>query len=339
MAAALQTGDLHCVEGFVHRHAAHCESGVMAQLLGHAGLELSEAAVFGLSAALTFAHLPMVKVNEQPLTSYRMPPGQIVRGLEKRLGIGMRRQRYRHPVEAMTALDRHIDEGRPVGLQTSVYWLPYFPEDMRFHFNAHNLIVYGREGNDYLISDPVFEHPVRAHRTALMKARFARGPFAPRGLLYYPERVPESPDYAAIARRAIRRTTMMMRYSPVPWIGIRGIRYLARRLEKLPHRRVDDRQRQLFVAQVIRMQEEIGTGGGGFRYLYAAFLQEVAEWTGDERFSQGAEQMARAADGWRAFALAGARYVKSGDASLLAELPERVRECAALERQALGKLW
>ena len=31
----------------------------------------------------------------------------------------------------------------------------------------------------------------------------------------------------------------------------------------------------LYLAQLVRMQEEIGTGGGGFRYIYAAFLQEA----------------------------------------------------------------
>ena len=30
-----------------------------------------------------------------------------------------------------------------------------------------------------------------------------------------------------------------------------------------------------YLAQMVRMQEEIGTGGGGFRYIYAAFLQEA----------------------------------------------------------------
>jgi hypothetical protein len=324
---------------FFHQHAAHCESGVMAHLLGHAGLPLSEAAAFGLSASLAFAHLPMIRINEQALTSYRMPPGHIVRGLEKRLGIRMRRERFRDPLSGMAGLDRHLDAGRPVGLQTSVYWLPYFPEDMRFHFNAHNLIVYGREGDDYLISDPVFEHPVRAHRTALMKARFARGPFAPKGLLYYPEVLPESVDWSAATRSAIRRTCMMMRYSPVPWIGVRGIRYLARRLERLPTRRLTTRQQQLMVGQVIRMQEEIGTGGGGFRYLYAAFLQEASGWTGSEALAQAADHMASAGDTWRQFAVQGARFVKSGDEALLASLPDLLRHCADAERATYDLMW
>ena len=32
-----------------------------------------------------------------------------------------------------------------------------------------------------------------------------------------------------------------------------------------------------YLAQMIRMQEEIGTGGGGFRFIYGAFLEEAAE--------------------------------------------------------------
>ena len=118
----------------------------------------------------------------------------------KRLGIRMRRLTFRDPVHGMDALDRSLADGRVVGLQTSVFWLPYFPEDMRFHFNAHNLIVYGRDGGDYLISDPVFEEAVRCDRASLMKARFAKGALAARGLMYYPEHVPA--DHRPCARGA-----------------------------------------------------------------------------------------------------------------------------------------
>jgi len=42
------------------------------------------------------------------------------------------------------------------------------------------------------------------------------------------------------------------------------------------------RDAALNLAQVIRMLEEIGTGGAGFRFIYGAFLQEAAEKTGIE---------------------------------------------------------
>ena len=68
----------------------------------------------------------------------------------------------------MDALDDAIDKGIPVGLQAGIYWLPYMPDAMRFHFNAHSLIVYGREGNDYLISDPVLDEPVASTRGKIL---------------------------------------------------------------------------------------------------------------------------------------------------------------------------
>ena len=49
------------------------------------------------------------------------------------------------------ALHAALAEGRPVGMQTSVFYLTYFPPAYRFHFNGHNLIAYGKEGDEYLI--------------------------------------------------------------------------------------------------------------------------------------------------------------------------------------------
>ena len=41
--------------------------------------------------------------------------------------------------------------------------------------------------------------------------------------------------------------------------------------------KLGEKQAALNLGQVIRMLEEIGTGGAGFRFIYAAFLQESAE--------------------------------------------------------------
>src|SRR5699024_1066037 len=107
------------------------------------------------------------------LTTYRMPPGAVYNGLRRCLGVRMHAQRYRDPATASAALDAHLAAGGIAGLQSSVYWLPYVPEDMRFHFNAHNLIVYGRDDDNYAISDPVLVAPQRCSRSALEVARFA----------------------------------------------------------------------------------------------------------------------------------------------------------------------
>ncbi len=322
---------------FVHRHAAHCESGVMSALLRHYGLDVSEAMAFGLSAALVFVYLPFVKVGGFPLIAYRMAPGTIIRGLEGSLGLRMHRRRYRDPDQGRADLNAHLAAGRPVGLQVSVYWLPYFPPEMRFHFNAHNLVAFGREGDDYRLSDPVFEEPVLCAGEPLHKARFVRGLFAPRGLIYYPRQVPASVDYARAIRRATAKTAQRMLRTPIPYLGVRGIRSLARRLAALPGAHQDLRYARLFVAQIIRMQEEIGTGGGGFRFLYASFLQEAADLTGEDRYHRAMQRMTEAGDAWRQFASLGARLCRAKDSDFPA-LAGALETCARLEEDTFRPL-
>ena len=294
---------------FQHSHAAHCESGVMTNLLRHHGVHVSEPLVFGLSSALSFAYMPFIKLGGLPMVAYRMPPKAIIKGLQKPFGIKFRFEKFGTPETGQKRLDALLQEHHVVGLQTSVYWLPYFPEDMRFHFNAHNLLVYGKEQDEYLISDPVGEEPVRCASADLNRARFAKGVLAPRGLLYYPERIAHKEVAPQHIIDAIRKTTRIMR-APIPLFGVRGMRTLARRIERLDPAAEDSGH---FIGHVIRMQEEIGTGGGGFRFLYAAFLQEAAELTRRPTLAALAEQLLAIGDDWRAFALAAARMLRGRD--------------------------
>ncbi|MBV2193341.1 MAG: BtrH N-terminal domain-containing protein, partial [Azonexus sp.] len=249
---------------FQHSQASHCESGVMSNLLRHHGLPLSEPMTFGLSSALSFAYLPIIKINGLPLVAYRMPPKAIIKGLQKPLGLKMRFETFRNPAAGVARLNELLDQGQLVGLQTSVFWLPYLPEDLRFHFNAHNVLAFGRDpaSGDYLLSDPVAETTVTCAPADLQRARFAKGALAPKGLLYYPVGTPHMPDWPQVLPAAIKKTTRIMLDAPLPIIGVRGIRWLAKAIEKLDTGS-DAAHSKLFIGQVVRMQEEIGTGGGG----------------------------------------------------------------------------
>ncbi len=192
---------------FQHSQASHCESGVISSMLRHHGLPISEAMSFGLSAALSFAYLPIIKINGLPLVAYRMPPKCIIKGLPKPLGLMMRFETFRSPEAGEARLNELLDAGEVVGLQTSVFWLPYMPPDLRFHFNAHNVLAFGRDAasGDYLLSDPVAEEAVNCAAADLRKARFAKGALAPKGLIYYPVGKPCEPDWAKVLPKAIRR--------------------------------------------------------------------------------------------------------------------------------------
>ncbi len=51
------------------------------------------------------------------------------------------------------------------------------------------------------------------------------------------------------------------------------------------------------------MQEEIGTGGGGFRFIYAAFLEQAADHLQDDRLIEISDQFTKAGDLWRSSAV------------------------------------
>ena len=311
---------------FEHRHSAHCESGVMSAMLRHNGLDLSEAMVFGLSNAMTFAYLPFLKLGGMPLIAYRSMPKSIIKNLQKNLKLKMKLETFSDAKKGQKRLDELLLEGKIVGAQTSVYWLEYFPEEMRFHFNAHNLIIYDKEGDEYLISDPVFENPVRCSSKSLTKARSVKGVMAPKGLLYYPEFVPKEVDLKPIIAKNIKKTAKMMLNTPVPIAGLRGIKYLAKSIAKL--KKKDKRYAKLFLAHIVRMQEEIGTGGAGFRYIYASFLQEAAElFENDATLLEASKMLLEVGDKWRDFALVVAKELKAKreiEYALIAEMLENI---------------
>lgn len=324
---------------FTHRQSAHCETGVLANLLTHHGLEISEAMVFGIGSGLFFGYFPFLRLNGLPLTAYRIATGGIMKRVTRRLGIRLEWEKFRSPEKAMAALDSRLAAGIPMGCRTGAYWLSYFPPRYRFHFNMHNLVAYGKQNGSYLVSDPVFPEPVVCPAADLKKARFAKGPMPPKGRMYHVAQVPDTVDLADAARQGIVEVCRTMRGVPGPFIGTRAMRFLAGRLERWPEK-LGQRRTALHIGQIIRMQEEIGTGGAGFRFIYAAFLQEAAALLDIPALQPLSEEMTAIGDRWREFALAGSRFCKkrkeADDAYPL--LPDILRECADREDALLAEL-
>jgi hypothetical protein len=208
---------------------------------------------------------------------------------------------------------------------------------MRFHFNAHNLIVFAREGDEYLISDPVFEHTVRCPAADLKKARFTRGVFAPRGLLYYPQRLPDGINLEKVLPRALHKSAFQMLSLPLPFMGVRGIRSLAKQIARLEQHN-DPRYARLFLGNIVRMQEEIGTGGAGFRFIYASFLQEAADQTGSTLLREASEKMTAVGDEWREFALQSANFVRKKPQHQLPGIADLLQTIADHEAEAFRLL-
>ena len=314
---------------FRHFHAAHCESGVTAALLRHQGLELSEPMVFGLGSGLFFCFPPFVKVMGMPLISFRSYPGNIFKLVCKRLGIEYERSTFRSTERGKRKLDELLARETPVGLQTNMFWLSYFPSEFRSQFNGHNLIALAQESDGYRLSDPMLEETVHLDEDALERARFAKGVLAPRGALYYPSFVPKNPDISQAIKVAIKDGAKRM-MDPVPIIGVHGIRRLARGVRSWKSK--ERRKQKLLLGHVIRMQEEVGSGGAGFRFMYAAFLQEAGERLDHQPWLEASERMTEAGDCWRSkFAGACARIIKNRGEDTLDDVADALVECADKE--------
>lgn len=328
---------------FQHRLAAHCETGVSSVLLGHAGLSVSEALVFGIGSGLFFVQLPMDKLFGGPTTSFRSVPGTIFKKACKRLGVKYAMTTFRSEDKGMAALAALIEQGKLVGLQSSVYWLEYLPRRFRFPFNLHNVVAYGRAGESWKLSDPVLDAPVECSDASLRRARFAKGAFPPKGRMYHVlETAPAHPD---LLRRAIllgiRETSHHMSTIPFTIFGWRAIHYLASRMERWPRRVKDPKDALVLLATVVRMQEEIGTGGAGFRYLGAAFLQEAGPLLGQAEWQGWSARLTAIGDRWRDFASRSAKIIKSGKAepAEFAEAAGIVRECGTRERELFAEIY
>ena len=319
---------------FSHTQFAHCESGVVSALLSYYGLKISEPMAFGITSTLSFVYLPIVKLNGLPLIAYRQLPKNIIKNIERTLGVKIYKKQYKNILDASLELERLVqNEQKLVGLQTSVFYLPYMPEDMRFHFNAHNLLVYGKEEDNYKISDPVFENEVECSAKDLTIARFAKGVFAPKGFLYYPTYIPKTLDFITVLKKAIRKNAKSMT-TPFPFAGIKGMRRLARKIIMLQNTK-DERYIKKYLTNIVRMQEEIGTGGGGFRFLYAAFLQEAISYGLDQyKLEKASDLMTQSGDTLRKFALACVQSSKNFEQFDAKKLSSILVEVSNIEEEA-----
>src|SRR5690606_24450922 len=105
-----------------HFQHAHCESGVTTNLLRHQGISISEPMVFGIGSGIFFGHIPFIKISGTPGTTFRIWPGAIFSNTARRLKFRVRTQKFQRIDKAMDALDLALDQGKAVGLQTSVYY-------------------------------------------------------------------------------------------------------------------------------------------------------------------------------------------------------------------------
>ncbi|MDB5144891.1 MAG: hypothetical protein JWQ66_3604, partial [Mucilaginibacter sp.] len=281
--------------------------------------------------------IPLIKINNGPAIAFRTFPGLIFKRTCNALNIPVVRKKFSSKEQAENYLKERLEEGHPVGCQVGVYYLSYFPREYRFHFNAHNLIVFGKEDDNYLISDPVMETPTKLTSYELERVRFAKGALAPKGQIYYPKSkaiITDEQIKKAIISGIKNNVNQMLRI-PGSFAGIRGIKNTGKKIKRWRDR-LGLQKAGSYLAQLVRMQEEIGTGGGGFRYIYAAFLQEAYAYVQKEELLEISKLFTEAGDLWRTAAVQAAGIYKGriGSQKDFDVMGDYLIEISVLEKEA-----
>ncbi len=328
------------MEAYQHQVHHHCESGAVANLFTSYGLPLSEEMVFGIGAGLYFAHVTFLKTMGAPTTTFRFFPGQVFKMAAKTLGVQCTVRTYKDAQKGMNDLDTLLAEQKPAGLFTNMLHLAYLPDIFKFEFSAHNVIVYGKEGEDYLVSDSIIEFPVKISRDALAKARFGKGFLGSKGRMYHVTDFNPKVSLDAAIRTGIRKMCKRMLSKVYPWGGLRGMRRLAKGIGKYPQK-FSGEQVAFYLTNIVRMQEIVGTGGSGFRLIYARFLEEAAAKLDNPELKGLAEELRAIATDWRSFALKAGKTAKAKDEAMrsgCAQLSDMLAAIADKEEQLYLKL-
>jgi hypothetical protein len=319
---------------FRHIMAAHCESGTVTALLNHHGLNITEPMVFGIASGIFFAYLK-TPAMDFPTFAVRSMPGKVRSKFAKRTGVKFKSRTYRNPVKAERELNDLLDRNQPVAVQVDFFYMNYFPAWYRIHVNVHFITIIGREGNKYFVSDSYHPQIAEIDRDALTKGRFAGGAMAPKGFMFYPVLVPDKIDIEKAIKDGIKGAAYNMLKIPLPFLGVKGIRRFADKIVDWPGYARDEDMLADKIFRITIFLEDQGTGGAGFRFLYASFLQEASKILKNPRLNEMSREMMEIGDGWREISLAAAKVAKQRDFSRerLIEIGDLLRIRADLEEK------
>ena len=130
-----------------------------------------------------------------------------------------------------------------------------------------------------------------------------------------------------------------MLHIPGPIAGVSGIKYTANKIKNWRDK-LGIEKAGLYLAQLVRMQEEIGTGGGGFRFIYGAFLQQAHAFHPDDSLLEISKSFTQSGDMWRNAAIQAAgiykgRITAQADFNVMSDY---LMEISEVEKKAFKEL-
>lgn len=254
-----------------HRTGLHCGSSAIRDLLEFHGICLTEAFCFGLGSGLGITYL---KLGNGPVP-YIVHVRSL--GFEERLlttiDPTMKWSTFESEGAATRYLNERLDVGKPALLLTDIFHLPYYGSST--HFPGHAIVAWRRDADSgqVLVTDTERPELLSVPEAKLTLARFSyQPPFIHLGNMYSPDHLTlDGVSLRDAARDAVRLNADLL----LQGTECSGILAIAQWRKELPQwaDTAEWRWTTRFAYQII---EKRGTGGGGFRLMYADFLDELA---------------------------------------------------------------
>jgi hypothetical protein len=324
------------VSGFKPLTGVQCESTMCRNLLASEGLELSEAMVFGLGSGIGFTYMDRSDRKtglREPMVFCTAKPGETAKNLAETLGLGLVQEDTVSRAEAKSNLLRRLDGGKPYGLKLDRFYLDYM--ERKAHFSAHYLTACGYDESNLYVVDIGSQEIRKPTFQSIEQARSAKGFMASKNQgLYYEWRILSA--FEGALRKALSRTVTEMLYAAPTLSGIKGMEKFAERVGewwKNPNFRYQ------LVAHYVTWEGE-GDAGGGFRRLFASFLEEAAIVLNNRELRSAGECFQKIAESWsetdeifRELCLE-----QDGLHSRLAEAAKAIKKQAKLEAEGYRKI-
>ncbi len=261
--------------GFEHRPGVHCGTTALADALRARGVALSEPMAFGLGAGLGFYYLVHPGFSPSHLFC-----GRTLRLEETAcdvLGAPVRVRTEEDPARAWEGVRAAVDRGLAPILATDLAELPYWKT--RTRFGGHRIVVAGYDAarGVALVADGDREVLEELSLDDLERARASIAPpFGAPGRPWLEVDAPaaERPIGEAV-RDALRRQAREFLLDVDGVAGVSALERFAAELAEWPSRAAGEADRAWCFRYGYQVIEKRGTGGGNFRALYAAFLEEA----------------------------------------------------------------
>ncbi len=302
------------IENYQHKVASHCESGTVRNLLNHAGIKVSEPMVFGIGSGPAFYYLFFAKgTSGFPLIGVRNPPGKILGNIKKLCKVDIRTKKFRSTDEAIKKANTLIDSNIPVAASVDMFYMKYLPAFLHIHAPFHFIVLAGRDKESYAVSDPYFQGIGELTGENLRAAWETHAPLAKDNFMAYLDTEPASIDWETAVVKGIHKTCRSMILPAgikhlFSFVGVQGIKLYSKKMTEWPRKYRGVMLREGILFNAVGFEDQ-GTGGGAFRLMYGAFLQEVAAMFASREIGELADKMIEHGDTWRGISR---KFIKVG---------------------------